>query len=318
MIVEIAEYRFNMKNIIQLFSIVLTAAALPMITGCDSGGGSGANISSLPSRFDLADLQANPGDIATFPSNLIATDRIEYDAISQANFNLQGPDQISSDGQAPGVLVPSSAGVIQINRQSYLYNRTAPQTAIINLSPLEVPNAAQFDADLQEIVNSSLNSSSGLASILSTTNAPVSVTTFTFSLQGQQFLEDAIESIGYAAENFPGVTSVGAGGQTNNGILTVQGDLNNVVILRSRTLTHTITSTNADILASGEIRGTYNLQDSYFDLALQATVGDSAYTVIIARNPTFTGVLQQQFIRPFTIGTFTLQLGDLEDINPNP
>lgn len=309
-----------MKNIFQFLTIVgVTATAAAVLTSCDSDGPNVNDAQQISARFDVNALMANPGAVASFPSNLTALDLVTYTPLQDFNFSTQNVTPPSSAGEAPFVIRPSSAGEVVIDRQRYDYDRTSEQIAVLSLSPLDTVDGPDFDARLADLVQRSAASSTGLATALSTAVNPInSNAIFTLGAAELQTLTEGIESLGFSTENLPNATGIGFGTQFNGNILTVQVDVGNVVVLNTRNITHTITSTNADILNNNEIRGTFILVDTYFDLALQGTTGDTFYTVIIARNPTFSPNLQSQLLVPTLTGTFVLNLGDITSTNPNP
>ena len=100
-------------------------------------------------------------------------------------------------------------------------------------------------------------------------------------------------------------------------ITDAQADLDRVVVLANRVITHNVTSMNDELLNDGTISGTFRLVDTYYNLAFRGQPGDPSYTVIISRNPAFDGPAQRESLTPTVTGEFTLTLGDLQNIDPS-
>ena len=328
MIVEIAEYRFNMKNIIQLFSIALTAATLPMITSCDSGGGSGTEISNLPSRFDLASLAANPDDTASFPSSLIATDRLVLDPSAALDnfYRTTGATVPRSEDEADWSFTPQSSGLVQIERLFYDFTRTSGQVAGISINPANTTSTNQFDIDMITARDTGASTSSGLAGLLQRNSPNLTLQTGVirdFTDEEDSILTAAIESFGYDTETFTFPYAAGSFFAPDN--QTLRTGVEHLAVLRSRTITFTIdpNSSNDNLLTNRTIFGRFSMTETYWHLDLLSTSGQTLDAFTIGRAPAPNGGTTGPFLfnttlTPLVSGDFTLTLGDLETINPNP
>ncbi|MFK7911967.1 MAG: hypothetical protein AB8F34_15405 [Akkermansiaceae bacterium] len=304
-----------MKKVSTLFKAAAVAALIPALVGCDAEPDNNDDVISavLTDRYDTSELAANPGATASMPGNMTSGDLITYmptaETLTENNVVLP-----KTDGEADWVLRPSSTGNFVIERQRYIYSSSA-LSSTIELSPIDrIITATEFDAAMLSLAQSGANRAGSLSSKLTTAKYPIdSAQIFNLTQDEKDSIREAVLSLGYIAVDMPAALAVGRG--SKDGV--VQIDVDNIVVRRTRQITHTVESTNLDILRDGIIEGTFVLTDTYFDLALEASVGDNFYHVIIARIPTFTENLQVQTIEPAASGTFVLKLGDISNFNPN-
>lgn len=311
-----------MKNRTRLLAILSLTLGVAAITNCDSNtpliqnNSFSLDDSLLSTRFNLVELENNRNAIAQMPTNLTTQDLISYNSFTET-FTENNVNFPTSDGEDEGVLRPLSSGAVVIEQRRYIYSRSSidPTEATLELATSDQVSGPEFDAGMLAIAQTGEGRPGSLSSTLTTSKFPVnSANIFSLNAEEKEAIRAAVSSLGYVAVDIPNATAVGRGRQGD----TVQVDVDNIVVLTNRRFTHTVTSTNADILDSGIIRGTFTLIDTYYDLALEASVNDVFYRVIIARIPTFTENLQFQTIQPEATGEFILELGSLQNTNPNP
>ncbi len=308
--------------------ISATALSVSFFSGCDSDTPLNSNIFDileLDSRYDAQFLADNATIVAKMPANLISSDVITYSidtvplnlSTTFAENNVPPP---KTDGLADWQLQPLNSGAISIEGRRYVYtgNNSSVNSATISMSPADRINGPVFDAGMASIAFTGAGISQSLSTVLTTNKYPVdSASIFSLNDEEKEAIRLAVKNLGYVAVDMPNANAVGRGSQINNGIRTVQVDVENIVVLNDRRITHTVTSTNAEILSTGIVRGTFEIIDTYYDLALEAQSGDSYYRVIIARNPTFSSNLQLQSIQPRETGTFELKMNNIINVNPN-
>lgn len=308
--------------------ISATALSATFFSGCDSDtplNSNTFNILELDSRYDTQFLTDNSTLTAKMPANLISSDVITYTidpsltdtAEHFARNNVPAP---KTDGLGDWQLQPLNSGAISIEGRRYVYtgNNSSVNSATISMSPADRIIGPVFDSGMASIAFTGAGISQSLSTVLTTNKYPVdSASIFNLNADEKEAIRLAVKNLGYVAVDMPFANAIGRGSQTNNGIRTVQVDVANIVVLNDRTITHTVTSTNAEILSTGIVRGTFQIIDTYYDLALEAQSGDSYYRVIIARLPTFTSNLQVQDIQPREAGTFELKMNNIINVNPN-
>jgi hypothetical protein len=289
----------------------------PVFTACDSSTplNSGAPGLNLNNRYNSQFLTDNSGDIAQMPSNLTSGDILTLTPTSE-DFTINNVNFPRSEGESAGVIRPIDSGSVSIEGLRYLYARVSGdgRESSLNLAANDRTLGPVFDRGMSELASTGAGVGGALSTVLTTSKYPIdSADIFNLTGSEKEAIREAVRSLGYVAVDMPNANAIGRGSLNGS----VQVDVDNIVVLFDRKMNFVVTSTNAEILATGEVTGTFDVEDSYYDLALAADPGDAFYRVIIARIPTFSDNLQVQTIKPLAEGTFVLKLSSLDDINPN-
>ena len=289
---------------------------------------------ALASRFNSEDLQLNPEGTASMPPNLTDLDVLIYSPDSE-DLTLNNVDIPKSDGEADWVLRPKSSGALMIGTYRYYYGEDEDRNVVISSGDGGFP-----DGGIVQILETGVDRNGSWSSVRPNPSF-TEASEVPLSTQQRDILRETINSLGFYAVDIPNafvdptvfiVTQeqdppVFVNGVAGLNILLEKWlAVQRLVILGSRKITHTVTSTNEDILLSGEIRGTFELKDTYQNLYFYQS-GETAGWVLTT-NPngrstagTATGIpvaIQPQEISPSASGTFVLKLGGLDTTNPNP
>ena len=331
----------KLRLLLQLPSL---AAIIVCLHSCESDGLSAEEQSSndsliatfeLGGRYDLGELERNPGDTAVMPGNLIDEDLLTYTPTSEdlTTNNVSIP---KSRGQDDWVLRPESSGTVLIETFRYKYGEDD------ELGKATISGGGGFPGvGLEEIIEAGIERNGSWASVRPNPSFLQS-DSVTLTAEQREVLREAINSLGSMAVDIPDakaapVATIGRlddtqqiissgpeGGSRFIELLEKWLGIDRLVVLSNRKITHTVTSSNGDILESGEIRGTFELVDSYTNLYLYQQAGETSGWIITTSDSAKTdgggkiAGLQPQEIKPKASGTFVLKLGDLGTVNPNP
>ena len=338
------------------FLLQLPAAALLVfcLSSCDGGGGDGGgggggdnnNPFNLDSRYDRSTLEQDLLGTAAMPRNLISTDKLTYtpnDDSQLTNNNINLP---RSTGQSPWVLVPDVAGAVEIENYIYTYALDPPALDDdgVPLDPPTNEDGAVIEGGgrgvdsgaVDAVGDAGINRNASWGSVRPTVSI---VDEPKITEAGRLILQDALSGLGFLSVVTPNVVPpsnapyfklvsqdppVFLNGSEIFIAEEAAWQIEGIMLLKKRKITHTVTSTNEDILNSGLIRGTFTLNDTYENLYFVQTAStDGAWEVrsgklTIADIPVESS--QPQEISPVVTGEFTIELGDggfgIGDPNP--
>jgi len=309
-----------------------TASALLicfLLHSCDGGGGDGGGEVggfggfNLDARYDRFALEQDLTGVPQMPRNLISTDKIIYTDIAGENQltdnNIKLPTSVGQE--EPWVLTPNVAGAVEIEEYVYTYSLDE-KTNLYSL----ISDSRGVDSGAVEILgDAGINRSGSWGAVrpkVAINEEPA------INDAGRSILQDALSGLGFLSVVTPNV--VEADGQPyfklvrqdppvfQNGseILIVEEaawQIKGIMLLGNRKITHTVTSTNEDILNSGVIRGTFTLKDQYQNLYFYQDTGTDGWEVRSGKL-TIAGIpvesSQPQAISPEVTGKFTIELGD--------
>lgn len=319
----------KIKHFLQFLTLILIVSFL---SSCDGGGGGddggdagNDNPFNLGPRYDRSSLELDPLGIPEMPRNLISTDKFTYVPDDEAPLTDNNISLPRTSGQLPWVLVPDVGGAVEI--ENYIYT--------FNLGILKSDSRGVDSGAVDALGEAGINRNGSWASVRP--GVPINEDP-TISDEGRIILQTALSGLGFISVITPNV--VEAFGQPYSKLVQqdppvfVNGSevfiieekarqIPDIMLLGSRTITHTVTSTNEDILNSGVISGTFTLTDSYQNLYFYREEGFDTWEVrsgvqTIADIPI--EVSQPQEIAPEVTGEFTIELGDggfgIGDPNP--
>lgn len=333
------------------FLLQIPAAALLVfcLSSCDGGGGGGEggdnnNPFNLDSRYDRSTLEQDLLGTAVMPRNLISTDKLTYtpnDDSQLTNNNINLP---RSTGQSPWVLVPDVAGAVEIENYIYTYALDPPVLDDDGV-PLDPPTNEDgaviggggrgVDSGAVDAVgDAGINRNGSWGSVRPTVSI---VDEPKITEASRLILQDALSGLGFLSVVTPNVVPSDApyfklvsqdppvflNGSEIFIAEEAAWQIEGIMLLKKRTIIHTVTSTNEDILNSGVIRGTFTLNDTYENLYFVDTASTDGWEVrsgvlTIANIPIESS--QPQEISPVVTGEFTIELGDggfgIGDPNP--
>ena len=307
-----------------------TASALLicfLLHSCDGGGDGGGEDDgfggfNLDARYDRFALEQDLTGVPQMPRNLISTDKIIYTDIAGENQltdnNIKLPTSVGQE--EPWVLTPNVAGAVEIEEYVYTYSLDE-KTNLYSL----ISDSRGVDSDAVDALgDAGLNRSGSWGAVrpkVAINEEPA------INDAGRSILQDALSGLGFLSVVTPNVvdvepspfqTLVPTGEFTEDGspifaVTEAAWQIKGIMLLGNRKITHTVTSTNEDILNSGVIRGTFTLKDIYQNLYFYQSTETDGWEVrsgvlTITRIPRDNS--QPQEISPEVTGKFTLELGD--------